>query len=46
MFGYVSSDLVANVEGIKMNHQSQSSITTTHISLTLEKSHLTILMML
>ena len=39
MFGYVLSDLVANVEGIKMNHQSQSSVTTTHISLTLEKSH-------
>ena len=38
-FGYVLSDPVANVEGIKMNNRNQSSIITTHISLTLERSH-------
>ena len=38
-FGYALSDPVANVEGIKMNNRNQSSITTTHISLTLERSH-------
>ena len=39
VFGYVLSDPVANVEAIKMNNRNQSSITTTHISLTLERSH-------
>ena len=39
VFGYVLSDPVANVEAIMMNNQNQSSITTTHISLTLERSH-------
>ena len=32
VFGYVLSDPFANVEGVKMNHQNQSSITKTHIS--------------
>ena len=39
VFGYVLSDPVANVEAIMMNNRNQSSITTTHISLTLERSH-------
>ena len=39
VFGYVLSGPVANVEGIKMNNQNQSSITTTHVSLTLERRH-------
>ena len=39
VFGCVLSDPVANVEAIKMNNRNQSSITTTHISLTLERSH-------
>ena len=39
VFGYVLSGPVAIAEGIKMNHQNQSSITTTHVSLTLERSH-------
>ena len=39
VFGYALCDLFVNVEGIKMNHQNQSSITTTHVSLTLERSH-------
>ena len=46
VFGYVLSDPFANIEGIKMNHQNQSSITTTHISLTLERSHFDYLIML
>ena len=39
VFGCVLSDPIANVEAIKMNNQNQSSITTTHISLTLGRSH-------
>ena len=39
VFSYVLSGPVANTECIKMNHQNQSSITTTHVSLTLERSH-------
>ena len=39
VFGYALCDFFVNVEGIKMNHQNQSSITTSHISLTLERSH-------
>ena len=39
VFGYVLGGAVANVEGIKMNKQNQLSITTTHVSLTLERSH-------
>ena len=39
VFGYILPDPFANVEGIKMNHRNQSSITTTHISLTLQRSH-------
>ena len=39
VFGHLLSDLIANVEDIKMNHQNQSSVTTTRISLTLERSH-------
>ena len=46
VFGYALSDPFANIEGIKMNHQNQSSITTTHISLTLERSHFDYLVML
>ena len=46
VFGYVLSDPVANVEAIKMNNRNQSSITTTHISLTLERSHFDYLVML
>ena len=46
VFGYVLSDPFANVEGVKMNHQNQSSITKTHISLTLQRTHLDYLMML
>ena len=46
VFGYVLSDPFANVEGIKMNHQNQSSITNTYISLTLQRSHFDYLMML
>ena len=38
VFGYVLSGPVANGEGIKMNHLNQSSITTIHVSLTLEGS--------
>ena len=38
VFGYVLSGPVANTEGIKMNHQNQSSVTTTYVSLT-ERSH-------
>ena len=30
VFGYVLSDPFANVEGVKMNHQNQSSITIFH----------------
>ena len=30
---------VSNAEGIKMNHQNQSPVTTTYVSLTLERSH-------
>ena len=39
VFDYVLSDAIANVEGIKMSHRNQSSITTTHVSLILERSH-------
>ena len=39
VFGYILPDPFANVEGIKINHRNQSSITTTHISLTLQRSH-------
>ena len=39
VFGYVLSGPVANAEGIKMNHQNQSSITTTNVSITLQRSH-------
>ena len=46
VFGYVLSDPFVNIEGIKMNHQNQSSISTTHISLTLERSHFDYLIML
>ena len=37
VFGYALSDPIANAEGIKMNHQNQSSVTTTYVSLTLER---------
>ena len=39
VFCYVLSGPVANAEGVVMNHQNQSSITTIHVSLTLERSH-------
>ena len=46
VFGYALGDPFTNVEGVKMNHQNQSSITTTHISLTLQRSYFDYLMML
>ena len=46
VFGYVLIDPFVNIEGIKMNHQNQSSIITTHISLTLERSRFDYLIML
>ena len=39
VFGYVLIGPVANVDDIKINHQNQSSVTTTPISLALEESY-------
>ena len=39
VFGYVLIGPVANVKDIKVNHQNQSSVTTTPVSLALEESY-------
>ena len=46
VFGHDLSDPFANVEGVNMIHQNQSSITTTHISIILQRSPFDYLMML